>query len=124
MVKSGKIIICLYYSNCHITDIAVGAYKSGQVAIIKTRPVIKYSARLTPSMRELAVNTTAFNVKYCINYASTTNEVKRVDTYIHVIKDYRALNSDNVSQTITLVQGDEYCGDIAFMLRVNISFRN
>ncbi|KAF2884232.1 hypothetical protein ILUMI_21924 [Ignelater luminosus] len=102
--------------NLH-NDIAVSAYKSGQVAIIKTRPVIKYSVRLTSSMRELAVNTSAFNVTYCINYASTTKEVKSVDTYIHIIKDYRAVNNNNVSHTVTLEQGNEFCGDIPFMLR-------
>jgi hypothetical protein len=51
-----------------VTDIAVGAYKSGHAVVLKTRPVIRYEARITSEVSSIGLNASRFNVEACITY--------------------------------------------------------
>jgi hypothetical protein len=51
-----------------VTDIAVGAYKSGNAIVLKTRPVIRYEAIITPEVSSIGFNETSFSIKACITY--------------------------------------------------------
>lgn len=51
-----------------MTDIAVGAYKSGHAIVLKTSPVIRYEANITPDVSSIGYNATSFNIKACLTY--------------------------------------------------------
>jgi hypothetical protein len=51
-----------------MTDIAVGAYKSGHAIVLKTRPIIKYEANITADVSSIGFNATSFSIKACIAY--------------------------------------------------------
>ncbi|KAK4884565.1 hypothetical protein RN001_000836 [Aquatica leii] len=98
-------------------DLAVGAYKSGEVAIIKSRPVIKYFATFRSTLRELSLNTTKVDIQYCLNYTSPTNNVKSVDTGIVITKDFRTLDKDDIKKTITLNIDTKFCENLTLSIQ-------
>lgn len=51
-----------------MTDIAVGAYKSGHAIVLKTRPIIRYEADISPDVSSIGYNATSFNIKACLTY--------------------------------------------------------
>ena len=51
-----------------MTDIAVGAYKSGHAIVLKTRPIIKYEANIIPDVSSIGYNATGFNITACLTY--------------------------------------------------------
>jgi hypothetical protein len=51
-----------------VTDIAVGAYKSGHAIVLKTFPVIRYDANITSDVSSIGYNATSFNIMACITY--------------------------------------------------------
>jgi hypothetical protein len=51
-----------------VTDFAVGAYKSGHAVVLKTRPIIKYFASITPNVFSIGFNATSFIITTCIRY--------------------------------------------------------
>lgn len=51
-----------------MTDIAVGAYKSGHAIVLKARPVIRYNASIAPNVSSIGYDATGFNITACITY--------------------------------------------------------
>ncbi|KAF5280336.1 hypothetical protein FQR65_LT03145 [Abscondita terminalis] len=98
-------------------DIAVGAYKSGTVAVIKSRPIIKYFANFTSAVRELSVNSKEINVQFCINYTNAANNLEMVGTDIVIRKDSRALDKEDVKKTIVIYRNERYCENLKVTLQ-------
>lgn len=68
-----------------ILDIAVGAYVSGQVFLLRSLPVITYKATLSSSIKTLLPEkSTNFTVKYCVRYVSDVNDLKPVKTNLQL----------------------------------------
>jgi hypothetical protein len=57
-----------YVLLCLCADIAVGAHKSGHAVVLKTSPIIKYEASITPDISTIGFQVTSFNIKACISY--------------------------------------------------------
>jgi len=51
-----------------VTDIAVGAYKSGHAIVLKTSPIIRYEASITPGVSSIGFNAKNFTIKACLTY--------------------------------------------------------
>ncbi|GLV40342.1 scab [Carabus blaptoides fortunei] len=52
----------------YYNDLAVGAYLSGHVVVLKTRPVVSISSTLVSDNQQIFIDTRSFNVSACINY--------------------------------------------------------
>ena len=51
-----------------VLDIAVGAYKSGHVVVLLSKPEVKVDTVLEPNTKRVTTNTTAITLKLCFNY--------------------------------------------------------
>lgn len=51
-----------------ISDVAVGAYESGHVFLIKARPVARFFHSVTWNVPHLQQNTTRFQLTICLRY--------------------------------------------------------
>jgi hypothetical protein len=51
-----------------VTDFAVGAYKSGHAIVLKTRPIITYTATIKPNVFTIGFDATSFNITACVTY--------------------------------------------------------
>ncbi|KAK5648517.1 hypothetical protein RI129_003409 [Pyrocoelia pectoralis] len=98
-------------------DIAIGAYKSGDVAVIKSRPVIKFSPYLSSEVEELLVNTSTIVVRYCMSYTSSSENVKQVEANVTILKDTRAKNNDDTVNTITLNANETFCRELDILMQ-------
>ena len=68
-----------------MTDIAIGAYKSGHAIVLKTSPIIRYEADITPDVSSIGYNATSFNIKACITYRGK-NVPPTVGKFILIIR--------------------------------------
>jgi hypothetical protein len=51
-----------------VTDIAVGAYKSGHAIVLKARPIIRYEANIIPDVSSIGFSAESFNITACLTY--------------------------------------------------------
>ncbi|XP_031355687.1 integrin alpha-PS5-like [Photinus pyralis] len=106
-------------NNFH-NDIAVGAYKSGDVVIIRSRPVIKFLPQLLSMAKELMLNTSEVTVKYCMSYSSSSKNVKKVDVNVTLSKDTRAKDNSDSVRTIALEINQTFCDAVLIMIQEGI----
>ncbi|KAF5291343.1 hypothetical protein FQA39_LY03494 [Lamprigera yunnana] len=98
-------------------DLAIGAYKSGEVVIVKSRPVIKYVAHFKTSIKELLVHTSEFHIDYCLQYRSPAKNIQKVETDVEIILDSRAVDNKVIYKTIILEQNSTLCEKLNISLQ-------
>ena len=58
----------LFCNLLFVLDFAVGAYKSGHVAIIKSRRVIEYESSFRTNVTTIGLDARGFNITACLRY--------------------------------------------------------
>jgi len=94
------------------TDIAVGAYKSGHAIVLKSRPIIKYEASITPDVSSIGYNATSFNIKACLTYRGKTVP-PFVTTKVNLTLDgfYRRVRPSNITYVVTVSKSTPVCSN-------------
>uniref|UniRef100_A0A6P7FKE6 Integrin alpha-4-like n=1 Tax=Diabrotica virgifera virgifera TaxID=50390 RepID=A0A6P7FKE6_DIAVI len=106
-------------------DLAIGAYKSGQVFIIKSKPVIDFNTTLDLYLIPLSVlenhqNLQRGSLKYCVKFTPRSKEIKEsqsLEFIFDVIQDYRVETNTIFPQNITVLPRKEVCQYFTFRVK-------
>ncbi|KAJ8938747.1 hypothetical protein NQ314_011344 [Rhamnusium bicolor] len=103
-------------------DLAVGAYKSNQVFIIKTISVIDYKLSLESNVTSISTN--FINVKFCILYTqrSKTQELKIINFKSDLLLDYRVEGETNITHISQVALSKDYCKSFDIILKILFKF--
>jgi len=69
--------------NAH-PDLAVGAYVSGEVVLLRTNPVIRFTSSLTSSPERLTMSVREFQTRACLSYTGATVDTITMDVSLRM----------------------------------------
>lgn len=102
-------------------DLAIGAYKSGKVAVVRSRPVVRYHATLEVDLKELSLTTRMFQAHYCVTFESAAEALKLVRTRADIVLDKRTQPDQagrNTSELLAAYLNTNTCGILQVSLKV------
>ncbi|CAG9768512.1 unnamed protein product [Ceutorhynchus assimilis] len=99
-------------------DIAIGAYKTDQVFIVRSYSIIDYQILLHPDISSIKNDTSQFNLRFCLLYTKRSDKdiLKHVDFLVSLNMDYRALTG-NVADRLTVKLGANQCKEYSVQLK-------
>lgn len=103
--------------NAGVVDVAVGAYASSQVVLLKSQAIMEYETQFVPLQKEIVLKELdEFAVQFCIRMISDITNALPAETDLELILDDR-VTSDFYQKTIN-VTWDLTCLKITLKLTV------
>lgn len=103
-----------------IVDVAVGAYTSSQVVLLRSQAIMEYGVRFVALKKEvLPKEQEEFQVQFCIRTISDVSNILPVETDLELVPDDRV--SSDFYQGILNVTRDLYCLNVT--LKLTVSFQ-
>lgn len=101
-------------------DIAIGAYKTDQVFIVKAYSVVDYRTTLFSSIPSITSDIKEFNIQLCLvtTKRSSTKTVTQVDFNISIELDYRSVERKIEDRQSVQVESNS-CKDYLISLKVS-----
>ncbi|XP_072386447.1 integrin alpha-PS3-like isoform X2 [Diabrotica undecimpunctata] len=98
-------------------DLAIGAYKSGHVFVIRTKPVIDFET--TIELYLIPIGSQKYIIlRYCINFKprSKTSNIQSLEFMFNIIQDYRVQVNRSFPINKTVFPRDIVCEDVDFVV--------
>ncbi|XP_021931323.1 integrin alpha-PS3-like isoform X2 [Zootermopsis nevadensis] len=92
------------------SDFAVGAYKSGHAIVLKSRPVITYTATLSPNVFSIDFDATSFNVTACVTYRGKhVPSTVQTRVILTLDKNYQRVTPRTFTDVLTVTKNETQC---------------
>ncbi|CAG9765629.1 unnamed protein product [Ceutorhynchus assimilis] len=104
-------------------DIAIGAYKSDQVFIVRSYGILDYVSTITPSVDVILENTTEFTLQICLTYTKRSDlvDVPWMIFSININLDYRAVQN-KIDEIVTVNLMENRCQIYLVQIRAKEKF--
>lgn len=104
---------------------AIGAYRSGRVFILKTRPIIDFLTTLKSNVSSIS-NSTYVSITYCVKYTPRANTTKLpladVQFQVKLRLDYRVMGIGNYAENITISPSTNICRNVNVTVKVSLIY--